>query len=348
MSARTARILGFLLVFLPGLADAESASRSFSEVVKEARMSVVNLRSSAPLGDEGPMKGLGRALTDPEREAIGTGFLISPDGLIVTNDHVVSAVGGKGEILVYLLDRREAKARIVGRDPKTDIALLKVDIGRELPHISIGDSERLEVGEWVIAVGNPFGVEETVSVGIVSATGRSIGSGPYDNFIQTDAVIHPGNSGGPLLNLRGEAIGLVTALSPAGQGIGFAIPAGMVRKVSEQLRRTGRVIRAWLGVMIQEVTPDLAKAFGLSRVEGALVSDVMEESPAKTAGIQRGDIIVSFGGKKIDQMRKMPMMVAETEIGKEVVVVLIRNGVENRLKLRVAELPEESPPGSER
>jgi serine protease Do len=212
----------------------------------------------------------------------------------------------------------------------------------------MGNSDRLEVGEWVIAVGNPFGGEETVSVGIVSATGRSIGSGPYDNFIQTDAVVHPGNSGGPLINLRGEAIGLLTALSPAGQGIGFAIPANMVRRISEQLRRTGRVTRAWLGVMIQEVTPDLAKAFGLSRVEGALVSDVMEESPAKMAGIQRGDIIVSFGGNKIDQMRKMPMMVAETEIGKEVVVVLFRNGIESRLKLRVAELPEESPPGAER
>jgi serine protease Do len=322
---------------------------TFSDLMKKERMAVVNLRSSVAL-DEGPMREFfGSLHMRPNQEPLGTGFVISSDGLILTNDHVVSAADrgseGEGMLFARFLDQRQVEARVVGRDPKTDIALLKVDLGHSLPHVVLGDSDLLEVGEWVMAVGDPFGSEETVSVGIVSATERSIGSGPYDNFIQTDAAIHAGNSGGPLFNIRGEVVGISTALPSSGQGIGFAIPINMVKKISAQLRKNGKVMRAWLGVMIQEVTPELAKAFGLSRPEGALVSDVMEKSPAKMAGIMRGDIIVSFSGKRIDHMQKMPTIVAETPVGEEVDVGFIRNGKENHLRIKVAKLPDD--PGEE-
>jgi serine protease Do len=338
-------LLFFPLGFFTARAE-DHPSYTFSDLMKKERMAIVNLRSSAPL-ESGPMKEFfGSLHIRSDQEPLGTGFIISADGYILTNDHVVSEAerrSAKGAVIyARFLDQHQMKARVVGRDPKTDIALLKVDLGHSLPHVVLGDSDLLEVGEWVMAVGDPFGSEETVSVGIVSATGRSIGSGPYDNYIQTDAAIHAGNSGGPLFNIRGEVVGISTALPSSGQGIGFAIPINMVKKVSTQLQQHGKVTRAWLGVMIQEVTPELAKAFGLSRPEGALVSDVMEKSPAKMAGILRGDIIVSFSGKRIDHMQKMPAIVAETPVGEEVDVVFIRNGKENRLRIKVAKLPDDS------
>lgn len=320
----------------------ENPSYTFSELTKKERMAVVNIRSSLPLSKPGPMKDFfGDLLIGSLQEPLGTGFLISNDGYILTNDHVVS-MAREGDIVVHLLDQRQMKARVVGRDPKTDIALLKIGEGRDFYHVSLGNSsESLKVGEWVIAVGNPFGAEETVSVGIVSATGRTIGAGPYDDFIQTDAIIHAGNSGGPVFNIRGEVIGMSTAVPALGQGIGFAIPIDMVKKVASQLRVHGRVTRAWLGVMIQEVTPELAKAFTLHKAEGALVSDVIEQSPAQRAGILRGDVIVVFNGKKVDRMHEMPMIVAETPLGENVEVVFIRDGKEHRIRVIVAELPDE-------
>jgi serine protease Do len=347
MSFARTIILALLISFkmlAPALGE-DHPFYTFSDLMKKERMAVVNLRSSVAL-DEGPMREFfGNLRMRPDQEPLGTGFVISPDGLILTNDHVVSAAVQEsengGKIFVRFLDQHQVEAHVVGRDPKTDIALLKVDREHSLPHVVLGDSDLLDVGEWVMAVGDPFGSEETVSVGIVSATERSIGSGPYDSFIQTDAAIHSGNSGGPLFNIRGEVVGISTALPSSGQGIGFAIPINMAKKISAQLRQNGKVMRAWLGVMIQEVTPELAKAFGLSRPEGALVSDVMDRSPAKMAGIMRGDVIVSFSGKRIDHMQKMPAIVAETPVGEEVDVVFIRNGKENHLRIKVTKLPDD-------
>jgi len=337
-----------LIFFLSSVCWAvENPPYTFSDLVRKERAAVVNIRSSVLLGKPGPIREFyGDLHVRSDQEPLGTGFVISADGFVLTNAHVVAAAereGGEGEPLrIQLPQQRQVKARVVGRDAQTDLALLKIiEGGQGLPHVTLGDSDHLEVGEWVLAIGDPFGGEETVSVGIVSATGRSIGSGPYDNFIQTDASIYAGNSGGPLFDIQGNVIGINTALPSAGQGIGFAIPINMAKTVVGQLRQRGRVVRAWLGVMIQEVTPELAKAFGLHRAEGALVSDVMERSPAKEAGILRGDIIVSFDGKRVDQMQKMPLMVAETPLGRAVEVVLIRDGRERQLQVQVAQLPEE-------
>jgi len=207
--------------------------------------------------------------------------------------------------------------------------------------VRLGDSEKLEVGEWVIAIGNPFGLEHTVTAGIVSAKGRVLGSGPYDDYIQTDASINPGNSGGPLFNTKGEVVGINTAISAAGQGIGFAIPINMVRDILPQLEKEGKVTRGWLGVMIQEVTKEIAESFGLKEHAGALVADVVEGGPADVAGIKRGDVIIEFDKKKIRKMKELPTIVAATPVGKEVDVKVFREGAEKILKVKVEKMREE-------
>jgi serine protease Do len=258
----------------------------------------------------------------PQREfkqrSLGSGFIIDRDGYILTNNHVVEKAQS---IKVRLSDEKEYDAKVVGRDPKTDIALIKINTRQNLPVAPLGDSDSLEVGDWLIAIGNPFGLEHTVTAGIVSAKGRVIGAGPYDDFIQTDASINPGNSGGPLFNLNGEVVGINTAIVSGGQGIGFAIPINVAKELLPQLKTKGRVVRGWLGVMIQKVTPEIAKGFGLKESEGALVSDVMEGSPAEKAGIKRGDVIVSYNGKRIKEMDQLPKLVGTTEVGKKVKVV---------------------------
>jgi serine protease Do len=206
--------------------------------------------------------------------------------------------------------------------------------------VQLGDADQAEVGEWVMAIGNPFGLEQTVTVGIVSAKGRVIGSGPYDDYIQTDASINPGNSGGPLFNLRGEVIGINTAANPSSLGIGFAIPINQVKNVIGQLESEGKVTRGWLGVMIQEFTRDLAKSFGLRKGEGALVSDVFEDSPAAFAGIKKGDVIVEFNGKKIGHMMELPVAVANTTIGKQVPLKILRDGKEQNMVVKISEMKE--------
>ncbi len=299
---------------------------TFKEIVKRSAPAVVSLRLTEP--PEGhPSR--------PQR-TLGSGFFISSDGLIVTNSHVVE---GTERVLVRLSDLRELSGRVVGRDIKTDLALIRIS-GEGLPFLKIADSERLEVGEWVVAVGNPFGLEETATVGVVSALGRAIGTGPYDDFIQTDASINPGNSGGPLLNLKGEVIGINTAINPTAQGIGFAIPGTLAKGVISALMRGGRVVRGWLGVLIQEVTPELKRAFALPSDAGALVSDLLPESPAARAGMERGDVIVEFDGHRVDRMRRLPTIVAGTRVGKEVQVTVLRNGEPLKLKVRIVEMPE--------
>jgi serine protease Do len=263
---------------------------------------------------------------------------INKDGHIVTNNHVVE---NATDIKVSLSDKEEFDATVVGRDAKTDLALIKIEAKRDLPVAPLGDSEKLRVGEWVLAIGNPFGLGHTVTVGIASAKGRIIGAGPYDDFIQTDASINPGNSGGPLFNLNGEVVGINTAIVAAGQGIGFAIPINIAKEILTQLRDQGRVTRGWLGVQVQRVTPELAQSFGLERARGALVAEVQPNSPAEGAGLQRGDVIVRFRGEEIEDMHELPHVVATTPPGTEVDLRLVRQGEERTVRVKVGEMPEE-------
>lgn len=245
------------------------------------------------------------------------------------------------DIKVSLSDKEEFDAKVIGRDPKTDLALIKIEAKKDLPAAPLGDSSKLRVGEWVIAIGNPFGLGHTVTAGIVSAKGRIIGAGPYDDFIQTDASINPGNSGGPLFNMNGEVIGLNTAIVASGQGIGFATPINVAKEVLVPLREKGKVVRGWLGVQVQRVTPDLAKSFGLDRDRGALVADVMPNTPAERAGIERGDIIIEFNGRKIEEMNDLPRLVASASPSTDVDVKLIRKSEEKVVRVKLAELKEE-------
>ena len=275
----------------------------------------------------------------PQRHtrAMGSGFVINPNGYIVTNNHVVD---GATKISVKLSDGRELPGKVVGRDAKTDIALLKVEAAN-LTVIPLGDSSTMQVGEPVMAIGNPFGLEQTVTTGIVSATGRAIGAGPYDDFIQTDASINPGNSGGPLINARGQAIGINTAIYSQGGGsvgIGFAIPMSLAKNVVTQLADSGKVTRGWLGVGIQAVTPELAKSFGRSDTTGVLVSSVSEGSPAEHAGLKTGDIITEYDGRKVERASDLPRAVAATPVGRDVKLAVVRDGKPVTLTAKVAAL----------
>jgi serine protease Do/serine protease DegQ len=272
-----------------------------------------------------------------QQASLGSGVIIEKRGLILTNNHVVKDAD---EITVKFADKHEVKGKVVGTDAKTDLAVIRVDAKDDLPVATLGDSDTLQVGEWAIAIGNPFGLDHTLTVGVISATGRSeVGIAAYENFIQTDASINPGNSGGPLLNVRGEVIGINTAIVASGQGIGFAIPVNMARKVMEDLVKRGKVTRGWLGIGIQPLTPELAKSFGVSADEGILVNQVMPKSPAETAGIKVGDLILSLDGKPLKDTRQMQRLVAEAEIGKTIEVVVLRDKTKRTLKLQVGEMP---------
>ncbi|MCB2193803.1 MAG: DegQ family serine endoprotease [Deltaproteobacteria bacterium] len=275
-----------------------------------------------------------------KQRALGSGVIVDAKGYVITNNHVVAEAD---QILVRLKGGDEFPAKIIGRDPKTDLALIKVDAKHELPFLPLGDSDKLRVGDWVLAVGNPFGLEHTVTAGIISAKGRIIGAGPYDNFLQTDASINPGNSGGPLINLQGEVVGINTAIAPQGQGIGFAIPVNTTKKIMSQLRAKGRVIRGWLGVTIQPVTKELAEKFGLDEPIGALVADVVPGSPADKAGVKRGDVIVGYEGKTVKDMHALPRLVAETKVGSEVSLEVMRDGKKRPLQVTIGELKAKGP-----
>jgi serine protease Do len=341
----------------PAAQSATTQAPDWVRLSKEAKPAVVNI--STKRNAEGPatpeLKGR-RGERSPEDffrrffeetprrpvRASGSGFVLSPDGHIVTNNHVVEDAT---EIQVKLADGRELTAKVVGRDPKTDLALLKVE-ATGLPVIPLGDSAALQVGEPVMAIGNPFGLEQTVTTGIVSATGRVIGSGPYDNFIQTDASINPGNSGGPLINGRGEVVGINTAIfsqSGGSVGIGFAVPSSLAKVVLTQLAEHGTVERGWLGVSIQPMTRELARAFKRSDASGALVSAVIEGSPAEKAGVKAGDVIVEFDGKKVAKSEDLPRLVADVHVGNEVPMVVVREGKNVRLTAKIARLVEEAP-----
>lgn len=276
-------------------------------------------------------------------QSLGSGFIIDPAGIVVTNNHVID---GADEITVTLQDNTVLKATLVGRDEKLDVAVLKVMPEKDKPLIAVpwGDSDHARVGDWVLAIGNPFGLGGTVTAGIVSARGRDIQQGPYDSFIQTDAAINRGNSGGPLFNMDGEVIGINTAIySPSGGsiGIGFSIPSNLAKNVVAQLRDFGHARRGWLGVKIQQVTPDIAESLGLHEPTGALVAGVNDGGPADKAKLRNGDIILKFNNEDVKEMRNLPRIVAETEIGKDVPVTVWRDGKEVSLTAKIGELPDE-------
>jgi serine protease Do/serine protease DegQ len=271
------------------------------------------------------------------QNSLGSGVIIDKSGLILTNNHVIKDAD---EISVKFANKQEAKGNVVGTDPRTDLAVIRVSTKENLPVATLGNSDTLQVGEWAIAIGNPFGLDHTLTVGVVSATGRSeVGIATYENFIQTDASINPGNSGGPLLNIHGEVIGINTAIVATAQGIGFAIPVNIARKVMEDLVKKGKVTRGWLGVGIQPLTSELAKSFGVATGEGVLVNQVMPGSPAESAGLRSGDVIVDVDGKPIKDARALQRIIAETEIGKPIELTVLRGKERRTVKVQVAEVP---------
>lgn len=331
------------------------AGQAMAEVVAATKPAVVNISTTrtikapeipSPFFDDpffrrffGDEFGHLRKPREHKQASLGSGVIVNREGYILTNNHVIKDAD---EIRVRLSDKREFTGKVIGTDPKTDLAVIKIN-SDHLPVIKWGDSDALRVGETVIAIGNPFGLTQTVTSGIVSATGRAnVGIADYEDFIQTDAAINPGNSGGALINVKGELVGINTAIfSTSGgyQGIGFAIPSNMAKVVMENLIKRGKVIRGWLGVVIQPITPELAKQFGLKEEKGVLIGDVVEDGPAEKAGIQRGDVIIEYDGKEVSEPTALRNMVANTQPGKEVKVKIIREGKEKTLQVTIAELP---------
>ena len=276
--------------------------------------------------------------------SLGSGFVISAEGHIVTNNHVVEGVD---RIRVVFADGTDADATVVGQDPETDLALLRVERSEGLHPLPLGDSDEILPGDWVVAIGNPFGLDHTVTVGIVSAKGRDIGQGRYDDYIQTDAAMNPGNSGGPLLNMRGEVVGINAAINPEANTIGFAVPINLAKEILPQLRTQGRVTRGWLGVAVQPLTPELAEAHGLGEKQagrGALVSNVKRGSPAETAGIRAGDVIVAYEGQPIADLRALPRAVSTAKVGETVAIELVRDGQPLHVEATMAALESAAPP----
>jgi len=360
MTMRITSVIIFTLLLLGAgwqPAGAVGTPPSFAPLVKKLTPAVVNINTTKVIQRQGRGFGFHRSPFpggDPfdeffnrffgqmpprkfKQKSLGSGFIISKDGYIITNNHVVEDAD---EVKVTLSDEHSYQAKVIGTDAKTDLAVLKIDVDHDLPTVVLGDSDQMQVGDWVIAIGNPFGLERTVTAGIISARGRVIGSGPYDDFLQTDASINPGNSGGPLFNLKGEVIGINTAIVASGQGIGFAIPVNMAKELLPQLK-AGKVSRGWLGVQIQKVTPELAESFGLEQEQGALVSDVVEDGPAAKAGLKVGDIIVAVNGKPVKDMHQLPRMIAAIPPGTKVKIKVLRQGREKTFKVKLGELADQ-------
>lgn len=359
-------IASSFLLLLPYIAKAESSAdvelldrsaKAFSRVVKDVKPAVVHIKveSTVEMSNEyeqffnnpfferffGPQ----HRFQDPQQrkrqqQGAGSGFIIDKDGYILTNNHVVEKAD---KITVTLSDNSEVEAKLIGADPKSDVALVKIDVDHALPTVNLGDSESLEVGEWVIAIGNPFGLSQTVTVGVVSAKGRSrVGINEYENFIQTDAAINPGNSGGPLLNIHGQVVGINSALySRTGgyMGIGFAIPINMAKSIKEQLQNNGKVTRGYLGVGIQDVDEALAESFGLDKSGGVLITDVQEDTPASKAGIKGQDIIVKLGDIELKDTQDLRNRIAQTVPGTDIVLHLMRDGKPIELQVTIGEQP---------
>jgi serine protease Do len=337
----------------PAPVGSSQALPDFAVLAKRIGPSVVNVSTTQvrraaqdlPFGSDDPMgqffeRFFGAPRGPERRSGLGSGFIIDGDGTILTNFHVVD---GAQKIVVTMDDGKNYDAKVLGKDEKTDIAVIKIAAGRNLPAVDLGDSDRLQVGEWVMAIGNPFGLDHTVTSGIVSAKGRQIGAGPYDNFIQTDASINPGNSGGPLINLRGEVVGINTAIfsqSGGNIGIGFAIPANSVKDLLPQLRDKGKVVRGYLGTKVQKVTPEIAESLGMKPARGALVAEVLRGGPAELAGVKPGDVILEFDRKEVKDSSDLPIEVARVAPGTRLQLKLWRDGKEVTLPLTVGEMKE--------
>lgn len=343
----------FTIMMTPALAG--DRPQSFADLAEALTPSVVNISTSTVVNRDGdnplqfppgsPFEDFFEEFQDRDNprtaQALGSGFIISAEGYVVTNNHVID---GADAIRVTLHNDRSFDAELIGRDEKTDIAVLKIDPADEvLQPVSFGNSDQMRVGDWVLAIGNPFGLGGSVTAGIISARGRDIGSGPYDDFIQTDAAINRGNSGGPLFNLDGEVIGINTAIfsqSGGSVGIGFAIASNLAENVVLQLQEYGQTRRGWLGVFIQEITPEIAENFDLDNENGALISSVHSGGPAEEAGIQAGDVVIAFNGKPIEEMRSLPRIVAESAIGKPLDITIMREGKKINLKVTLGVLED--------
>jgi serine protease Do len=319
---------------------------SFKNIAEKVRPSVVNISTVSTIrvngdsmsdpffNDEFYRRFFGAPQRQMKRQSLGSGFIVSRDGYILTNNHVVDRAD---EITVKLYNQQEFKAKVIGTDRDTDLAVIKIDADNLTP-IFMGDSDKIDVGDWVLAVGSPFGLEQTVTQGIISAKGRIIGEGPYDDFLQTDAAINPGNSGGPLIDMNGEVIGINTAISSTSggyEGVGFAMPINMAKKTYNDIIKSGRVIRGWLGVGIQEITPALAKHFKVT--EGVLISQVYAGGPADAGGLKRGDVVVSIDSKPVTKYRELQSIIADEEVGKTVAIIVTRNGKEETHNVKIAE-----------
>ncbi len=343
----------------PRLTETASRLPSFADLADHVSPAVVHVRArgieraaergprfGGPQNPFGPRFPFPPGFGDPRphqgipRRSSGSGFIIRKDGLIITNNHVVE---GAGKIMVNLPDGRAYQATLLGRDPKTDLAVLKVESAQDLPVAPLGDSEDVRVGDWVMAIGSPFGLSNTVTAGIVSAKGRTIGAGPYEDFIQTDASINPGNSGGPLFDKKGEVVGINTAIFGNGggnSGIGFAIPINLAKQLVPDLETKGHVTRGWLGVTIQRMTTELAKSLGLDEPDGALVADVTPDSPADKGGLERGDVIVGYDGHTVKENADLPLLVANTKAGAKVSIDVVRAGKTRALTVEIAKLDD--------
>jgi serine protease Do len=344
---------------VPGApASAEEMQRAFVQVASRVRPAVVNIATShflkrqRPPGSD-PFSGnpnfkeyydryFGQIPpSERERAGVGSGVIIDAQGHILTNLHVIK---GADEITVKLHNKKELKGRVVGTDGKTDLAVIRIPTTESVVPAPLGDSDRLNVGEWAIAIGSPFGLEQTVTVGVISATGRSeVGIVPYENFIQTDASINPGNSGGPLLNFRGEIIGINTAIVSTGQGIGFAIPINVAQRVANSLIARGKVVRGWLGVSLQPITPDLAKALGAPSDKGTVVARVLPGSPAEKGGLAPNDLIRRFGDVIVEDLQHLQRLVLDAPVDRPVTLRIVRNGKEMSVTVTIAEAPAEAP-----
>jgi len=360
----TAVLILAVLIFHPTVnawaipLDQTATPESFSTLADTASPAVVNISTvktikgggpvfrhfyQNPWGDQDPFKDFFEKFFGDEQQqefkqrSLGSGFIIDKDGYIVTNNHVIADAD---EIKVKLNSGKEYNAKIIGRDPSTDIALIKIKADSNYSIVNLGDSDELKVGEWVVAIGNPFGLEHTVTAGIVSAKGRVIGSGPYDDFIQTDASINPGNSGGPLINMKGNVVGINTAIIASGQGIGFAVPVNLAKGVIKQLKEEGEVTRGWLGVGIQDINDEMAEYYGVKGKKGVLVSEVFPGDPADKAGIQTKDIIFEVNGQKIETSRELTRIIAGFHVGEVVKITVFRDGKEKTFKVKIAKREE--------
>jgi serine protease Do len=358
VAAFSVLLLAILIASVPVMAAEQpyppGAPPSFADLAAKVKDSVVNI-STTQIVEKSPMMDFfgrdspfgkffgdqfsGKMPRGPmTTHALGSGFVISSDGLILTNNHVVEKAT---EIKVKFQNGNEYDAKIVGRDPKTDLALIQTKPGKDFPKPAVlGDSDGIRVGDWIMAVGNPFGLGETVTTGIISGTGRIIGAGPYDNFLQTDAAINPGNSGGPLFDMNAAVVGINTAIVAQGQGIGFAIQINLAKTLLPQLK-AGKVIRGWLGIMIQDLTPELAQSLNIKETKGVLVANVAADSPAAKAGVQQGDVITSFNGKAVESSRELSEMAAATAPNTQVKINIIRNGAPKTIELIVGTMAAE-------